>query len=661
MEFVLTKMEIDKKRNKWMQNAYLLRLFSVIATAYFIYYLYWRATSTLNPQVLLFSWLLLAAEAFGVMNYLLFAWITLDVSHPSDPGKPRKGTNVDIFVPTYNEELEILEATLIGCCRITYPHITYVLDDGRREEVKQLAESLGCQYLTRPDNKHAKAGNLNHALEKTQGEFVVILDADVVPQPDFLDRTLGYFEDQQLAFVQMPQEFYNDDSIQHDQQEHSWHEQTLFYRVIQPGKNRTNSAFWCGSPSIVRRTALEDVGGVAIETITEDIHTSVRLHSRGWRSLFLNEVLAYGVAPQTIRAFLLQRLRWAQGTMQLYRSHESPLSIPGLTLRQRLSYFLSFLAYFEAFQKLLLISTPTIIILLEIFPMQVSGYIFFIHWFPYFVFTIIANRISGRGYFRYFQTEKFNLLKMVTFLHSFLILLWPKPLKFRVTPKSVEDSVYQRERQAMRVYVGILGFITGIVLYGIIKLLTGLSGQLQLEHFIVALFWATYNGAMVFLGIRDVLTKRHERKQYRFSVCQPAEIYDPVDKSVFSNIQLLDLSISGAGLLLDHNIFLEERELLLQFDTPNHKCMSIPIDQVYYHKTTPDGKMHIGVSFAEMEAIYRERLFEFLFVTLPGYLADRGYEVGDPEQVIETEAAHPITEPQFDEWRLKSNGNLLHR
>jgi cellulose synthase (UDP-forming) len=647
--------------NKPVEHPSLLRLISVIATAYFIYYLYWRATSSLNPDVLLFSWLLLAAEAFGVINYLLFAWVTLDVSHPPPPGKPKPGSKVDIFVPTYNEELEILEATLIGCNQITYPHITYVLDDGKREEVRQLAERLGCQYMTRPDNKHAKAGNLNNALEKTHGELIVILDADVVPQPDFLDRSMGYFEDEQLAFIQMPQEFYNNDSIQHDQEEHSWHEQTLFYRVIQPGKNRTNSAFWCGSPSIVRRSALEDVGGVATETITEDIHTSVRLHARGWKSLFLNEVLAYGVAPQTIKAFLLQRLRWAQGTMQLYRSHESPLWIPGLTFRQRFSYFLSFLAYFEAFQKLLLIITPTIIILLEIFPIQVNGYIFFLHWIPYFVFAILANRISGRGYFRYFQTEKFNLLKMVTFVQSFLILLWPKPLKFKVTPKSVKDSVYQHELRQMRVFIGILGFITGIVLFGIIKLLTGFGGKLEPDHFIIAIFWATFNGTMIFLGIHDVLTKRHERKQYRFQVRQSAEILIKLTKSVFSNIHLLDLSISGAGLLIDNDIRLEGNEFLLHFDTPHHKCILIPIDQVFYHKTTLDGKMHVGVSFAEMEAIYRERLFEFLFVTLPGYLPDRGYEKSDPEQVIEPKSVHPITEPQFDAWRLKSNEYLLHR
>jgi cellulose synthase (UDP-forming) len=152
--------------------------------------------------------------------------------------------------------------------------------------------------------------------------------------------------------------------------------------VIQPGKNQSNSAFWCGSPSIVRRTALQEIDGVATETITEDIHTSVRLHSRGWSSFFLNEVLAYGIAPQTIKSFLVQRLRWAQGTMQLYRSSDSPLWIEGLTIQQRLSYLSSFFAYFEAFQKFILIMAPVFIIMFNVFPMSVQIVEFLIRWMP---------------------------------------------------------------------------------------------------------------------------------------------------------------------------------------------------------------------------------------------------------------------------------------
>src|SRR4029453_19132011 len=151
------------------------------------------------------------------------------------------------------------------------------------------------------------------------------------------------------------------------------------YRVIQPGKNRTNSAFWCGSPSVLRRSALLSVGGVATETVTEDIHTAIRLHGRGWRIVYHDEVLAYGQAPQTLHAFAVQRLRWAQGSMQLLRSRENPVIAPGLSLAQRLSYVASILTYFDSYQKLALVLTPSAILVTGMLPISVGGLEFFSH------------------------------------------------------------------------------------------------------------------------------------------------------------------------------------------------------------------------------------------------------------------------------------------
>jgi cellulose synthase (UDP-forming) len=246
-----------------------IHFLTIITSIYVLYYLYWRIEFTLNYAALAFSILLLAGEVIGIIDYYLFALMTWN-TNTEKPGPPEEGLSVDVFIPTYNEDLAILEATLIGCRNMWYPHTTYVLDDGRRQEVKELAAALGCRYLTRPDNKHAKAGNINEALKKTSGEFIAIMDADMVPQPDFLEKTLGYFKDSKTAIVQLPQEFYNTDSMQHTDNGAHWHEQQLFYHVIQPGKNNINAAFWCGSPSVVRRKALESIGGVATESITED-------------------------------------------------------------------------------------------------------------------------------------------------------------------------------------------------------------------------------------------------------------------------------------------------------------------------------------------------------------------------------------------------------
>lgn len=616
-------------KSKQRYKQLLLRFISVVSIAYFLYYLWWRAAYTLNPQALAFSWVLLLAEAFGVVSFILFSWMTQDVS-PRYPYKtPRAGVRVDVFIPTYNEGIDILEATLTGCRCITYPHQTYVLDDGDRAEVRELAQRMDCRYIARPVHDHAKAGNINYALTKTDGEFIVLLDADMVPQPGYIDRTLGYFENEKLAYIQMPQEFYNQDSIQHKSGD--WHEQSLFFRVIQPGKNYSNSAFWCGSPSIVRRSALEQVGGVATETITEDIHTSVRMHSRGWHSLFLKETLAYGIAPQTIQSFLVQRLRWAQGTMQLYRSKESPLWIRGLTLRQRLSYLSSFLAYFESFQKLVLILTPVFILLFNIYPMRVNMMVFLFHWVPYFGFNILANQLGGRGHFRYFQTEKYNILKMMVFIQSTMTLVFHKNLKFKVTPKSVDNSVYRNERRSMRAYMAILGLITGVIIFGLIRLVSWQRGITQKETLLVTLVWAVYNAIVILIGIWEVLGKPHERKQYRFPVNLEAEIIERGTMKRLATVRLRDISLTGAGLVLNELLPFSNRALFLLIVVPAHGQLLLPIKNINYQRRSVTSWVYMGISFDIISGINRQQLFEYLFVDLATSQQPEGIRALNPK------------------------------
>lgn len=610
----------------------------LLVSAYMGFYLIWRVVETINPQAPILSWLLWGAEAFSVLNYLLFSWMTRRIDPPIPYRPPRPGLKVDVFIPTYNEDVEILEATLTGCRLMTYPHRTYLLDDGRREEVRKLAERFGVGYITRPDNRHAKAGNLNHALKHTDGEFIVVLDADMVPQPDFLDRTLGYFEDERLAFVQLPQEFYNLDSVQHDQSKPTWHEQSLFFHVIQPGKNYTNSAFWCGSPSVIRRKALEDVGGVATETITEDIHTSVRLHSRGWKSLFVNESLAFGIAPQTITAYLLQRLRWAQGTMQLYRSQESPLWIPGLTLKQRLSYLASFLAYIESVQKFIFLIMPVVILLFNVLPMRVELPRFLFFWTPYFILNIAANQFGGRGYFRYFKSEVYAFLRMVVFMQSLLVLLVNKPLKFQVTPKSVDRSVYEKERSALRLHFALLGAMIGALLFGSFRLLvSGVTG-LSREAFWIVLFWGLYNAGVVYLGVREVLRRRHERRHYRFPVRLQGYLEHEGHRYPAT---IFNLSLSGAGFRVQApwapGLVLSGAHLT--FSTPYHPRIHVMLKSAMLRGADKQGWLEGGAAFDSLESSERDYLLEYLFVYRPGEILREGL-------TSVKSAVTPVTQPQ---------------
>ena len=256
---------------------------------------------------------LFAGELYALLSLAGFTFTTWRL-RPVDRISPMRQPAVDVYVPTYDEDEQVLRSTLIGCAALDYPNFQiWVLDDGRRPWVADLAADLGAQYLTREENVHAKAGNINAALPRTRGELILILDADHVPQPQMLQAVVGHFEDDGLAYVQTPHEFYNRDSVQHV--EHDDHDQSMFFHVVQPGRDNHGAAFWCGSGAVIRRAALEEVGGLATDTITEDFHTSLRIHRRGWRSRFHDEALVYGIAPHNLEQFLLQRHRWAAGNL----------------------------------------------------------------------------------------------------------------------------------------------------------------------------------------------------------------------------------------------------------------------------------------------------------------------------------------------------------
>ena len=316
-------------------------------------YLVWRVDSTMSGVWLPLTLALFAGELYALLSLAGFTFTTWRL-RPVDRISPVRQPAVDVYVPTYDEDEQVLRSTLIGCAALDYPNFEiWVLDDGRRPWVADLAADLGARYLTREQNVHAKAGNINAALPRTRGELILILDADHVPQPQMLQAVVGHFEDDGLAYVQTPHEFYNRDSVQHV--EHDDHDQSMFFHVVQPGRDDHGAAFWCGSGAVIRRAALEEVGGLATDTITEDFHTSLRIHRRGWRSRFHDEALVYGIAPHNLEQFLLQRHRWAAGNLATLRTADSPLRASRLTWRQRVCYGVGLAEVLTSLQRALLI------------------------------------------------------------------------------------------------------------------------------------------------------------------------------------------------------------------------------------------------------------------------------------------------------------------
>ena len=315
----------------------------------------------------------------------------------------------------------------------------YVLDDGRRSEFKEFAETCGCHYLVRPDNKHAKAGNINHALGKTNGEYIAIFDCDHIPTRSFLQVTMGWFlKDSRLGMVQTPHHFYSPDPFERNLGifRRVPNEGSLFYGVIQNGSDYWNGTFFCGSCAVIRRTALEEVGGIAVETVTEDAHTSLRLQRRQWNTAYLRFPQAAGLATGSLAAHIGQRIRWARGMVQILRT-DNPLFGKGLRLHQRLCYLNSMLHYLYAIPRLLFLTSPLVYLLLGCSNIYGYSRAILAYAIPHLALAIVANsRVQGRYRYSFWNEVYETVLAPFILLPTTVALISPKHGKFNVTSKS---------------------------------------------------------------------------------------------------------------------------------------------------------------------------------------------------------------------------------
>ena len=276
---------------------------------------------------------------------------------------------VDVFITTYGEDLDTIRRTATAALALHGEHLTYILDDGKSDEVRDLAAELGVRYVRRMGNNGAKAGNINYALSITGGKYFVIFDADFVPKPSFLHETVPFFANEDVAFVQTPQAYGNLNNLI---SRGAGYMQAVFYRFIQPGRNRFNAAFSVGTNVIFRRAAIEDIGGMYADSKSEDVWTSLKLHENGWRSVYIPSELAVGDTPETIEAYTKQQLRWATGGFEIMLTH-NPLSLKHrLTLDQRVQYLVTATHYLTGIAPLLLLLVPPMSIFLDLSPMDMQ-------------------------------------------------------------------------------------------------------------------------------------------------------------------------------------------------------------------------------------------------------------------------------------------------
>ncbi|WP_049621757.1 glycosyltransferase [Frateuria defendens] len=333
-------------------------LFGAFAGALLLRYAIWRTGETLpDPShgfASVWAYVFYAFEMISIL-YTLAAIVVMvrrrDARPAADAGEARlraAGRDVpavDVFIATYNEDLAVLEKTIVAAKAIDYPHVNvWVLDDTRRDWLRDYCARLGVHYARRPDNSHAKAGNLNNGLklsaQSTNAPYILVLDADFAPQKDILYRVLGLFAEPKVALVQTPQFYYNADPIQHNLgATDSWvDEQRVFFDVFQPSRDAWNSAFCVGTSFVIARAAITEAGGFPTGSVCEDIHTTYLLRKHGYLTRWLNERLSVGLSAEGLIEYINQRGRWCLGTMQVAWLKDGPLRGPGYGLMDRLHY-----------------------------------------------------------------------------------------------------------------------------------------------------------------------------------------------------------------------------------------------------------------------------------------------------------------------------------
>jgi cellulose synthase (UDP-forming) len=530
-------------------------------------YLSWRLFSTVWPDnedsawAQTWIWGVWGIEVLAFIEVTVFLLIMSRTNTRSEEANqhqmPSPLPEVDIFIPTYNEPLDVLEKTIVAAAAVDYPHKTvWVLDDGKRDWLRTFCEDTGgVRYLTRADNAHAKAGNMNHALTHAKGQFIAVFDADFVPSKNFIRRTLGFFSDPAIGIVQTPQHFYNKDPIQTNLGLMQIYpdEQRLFFDQMAASRDAWQAAFCCGSCSIMRRQAVDAVGGIPTQSITEDLLTTLVMLRKGYQTIYLNERLSMGLAAESIEGFFVQRERWCRGAIQSLFLKAGPLG-PGLSVVQRILFFpTSWLTQYAV--RLMLIAIPLAYLLLGWLPFHFTDAADMVFYqLPVFLSFFLAMRWLVGGHFSPLVSGPagvFASFRLAPTVVASLIKPFGKP--FRVTPKGSDAA------NGARVEFFSLGMILlcmGLTLLGLLlNVVPELAVVSHDEFFPIAMFWSMLN--VVTLGLAALLCFEGPRlrKEERFLMAESAIAHDGETQVA---VNIIDASVDGCKLALPstgHGLF----------------------------------------------------------------------------------------------------------
>jgi cellulose synthase (UDP-forming) len=527
-------------------------------------YVAWRWTESLPPIGMSLNWfaglLFVGVETLSLIGATISLFFltrvrdrTRDVAAnmgwlTSQPIPPL----IDVFICTYNEEEAILERTIVGGLAIDYPNYRlWALDDGRRPWLKAMCERVGCGYITRATNEHAKAGNINNALAHVARlaappDYVSILDADFVPMPNFLTRAMTLFREDDVAVVQTPQHFANPDPMQSNLSlAKVWpDEQRYFFDVVMASKDAWNAAFCCGTSSIVRFAPLMRIGGFPTDSVTEDYLLTLRLREIGYRTVYLNERLSLGLAPEGLREYIVQRSRWCLGFMQICAGHSGPLRPGnGLSFVDRLILSETFLHWAATHcYRLLGLMIPIANLLFGIVAVHANLTDTLSHFVPYFVVQMAAIGWLSESRSLPIMGELSQLLAATDIVKAvYQGLTKPQGQKFVVTAKGGDRSKRMVQTPLLAIFLTYLTLTIAGVCYAFVL---DRSGNL-LESASLPLFWSWYNIVILTLACLVCIEQPRLRKAERFTGNDAAQLV--VDGRVL-RYPIEDISIGGMRL-----------------------------------------------------------------------------------------------------------------
>ena len=574
-------------------------------------YMYFRVTQTLHfnseIETLLGIGLFLAEVYIWIMlllNYLQTVWPLKRGIVPL-PDDMTRWPTVDVYIPTYNEPLDVVRDTVLAAQCMDYPRDKikiYLLDDGKRSEFAVFAADVGVGYITRNDNAFAKAGNLNHAMKLTQGELICVFDCDHVATRIFLQATVGGFlQDPKLALVQTPHYFYSPDPFERNLSvgRNIPNEGALFYGAIQPGNDNWNATFFCGSCAVIRRSALEEIGGFAVETVTEDAHTALKMQRLGWKSSFLDIPLAAGLATERLVLHVIQRTRWARGMTQIFRL-DNPLFGRGLTVQQRLCYLSAMLYYQFALPRIAFLTAPLAYLLFNLNIIYSSAGLVFAYALPHLFLAIYVNsRLNGRHRYSFWGEIYDLVMAFHLVLPTVVTMMFPKRGKFNVTDKGGLLNVGYFDFSIVRPHLVIAVLLAAGVIAGIVRAFA--DGYFGVDPWVIALNvgWGLYSLIFLLAAIAVARETRQTRRTIRIDVSIPVLIH--YASGIASRSETADLSMGGCRITVPDarhlNDEIEEIELLLQSG-----AISIPV------KTVAADDEHIRLMFHDIPLARRREL-----------------------------------------------------